>query len=155
MDKETSGPFFVPIKGHEEAMALLAKLADVAQPSAVYSEPVVVDDQVVITASEVSIGLGFGYGMGGGNEPGAMQPEAEEGPETEGEASEGPASGFGTGGGGGGGSSARPVAVIHISPEGVRVEPVVDVTKVVLAFFTMMGGMFIMFGRMRRHGSKM
>jgi uncharacterized spore protein YtfJ len=54
--------------------------------------------------------------------------------------------GEGTGGGGGGRSFARPVAVIIASPDGVRVEPVVDVTKIALAAFTagaFMVGMFL------------
>ena len=37
------------------------------------------------------------------------------------------------GGGGGGGSSGRPVAAIVIGPDGVKIEPVVDVTKIGLA----------------------
>jgi hypothetical protein len=45
---------------------------------------------------------------------------------------------------------ARPVAVISVGPDGVDVEPVVDVTKLGLALFTALGAMFLMFGRMRR-----
>ena len=37
--------------------------------------------------------------------------------------------GAGGGGGGGGGAMARPVAVIVMGPDGVRVKPVLDVTK--------------------------
>jgi hypothetical protein len=33
---------------------------------------------------------------------------------------------------------------------GLRIEPVVDVTKIGLAFFTTMGAMLLMLGRMRR-----
>jgi uncharacterized spore protein YtfJ len=63
-----------------------------------------------------------------------------------------PAGGSGIGGGGGGGGAAggRPVAVIIIDQEGVRVEPVVDVTKVALAFFTMLGSVFVMGAKIRK-----
>jgi hypothetical protein len=40
------------------------------------------------------------------------------------------------------------VAVIISSPEGVRVEPVVDVTKISLALFTTLGFMVGMYLRM-------
>ena len=59
------------------------------------------------------------------------------------------------GGGGGGNATARPVAVIHVSPEGVKVEPVVDVTKTALAFFTMLGSIFMIAGKMRRRARKL
>jgi hypothetical protein len=42
------------------------------------------------------------------------------------------------------------VAAIIIEPEGVRIEPIVDVTKLGLAFFTMLGSIFLMGLRMRR-----
>jgi uncharacterized spore protein YtfJ len=127
-----------------EGMALLEKLTQVAQPEVVYSRPIQEGNYTVITASEVAMGYGFGFGGGGGWAP---SQEAES-PETTGGARE--AAGAGGGGGGGGSSMARPVAVIAIGPDGVKVEPVVDVTKVVLAFFTAFGGMFLMFSRMWR-----
>ena len=72
--------------------------------------------------------------------------------EEEAERPEGPESGSGVGGGGGGGGAAagRPVAVITIDQEGVRVEPVFDATKVALAFFTMLGSIFFMGSKMRK-----
>ena len=44
----------------------------------------------------------------------------------------------------------RPVAVIIAAPEGVRVEPVVDATKIGLAALTAAGFMFGMWMRMAR-----
>ncbi len=44
----------------------------------------------------------------------------------------------------------RPVAVISIGPNGVHVEPVVDPTKIALAFFTMLGGILIAWSGMRK-----
>jgi uncharacterized spore protein YtfJ len=101
----------------------------------------------VITASEVSVGLGYGYGVGGGT-----QPEATQAP-SDGE-EQSTSEGFGSGGGGGGSAMARPVAVIHVSANGVDVEPVFDLTKVALAFFTLIGSIFVMKTKMRRGAKK-
>jgi uncharacterized spore protein YtfJ len=150
MSDQESGFFSVPIEGHEQAMALMEKLTAVAQPSAVYGAPVTVGEQTIITASEVSVGLGFGFGSGGGpiTEVEDAPPAPEPGEGTE-ESEEAPV-GFGSGGGGGGGSMARPIAVIVAGPEGVRVEPVIDATKIALAFLTMLGSVFMLGARMRR-----
>jgi uncharacterized spore protein YtfJ len=128
-----------------EGMALLEKLTHVAQPDVVYSRPIQEGPYTVITASEVTVGFGFGFAGGGGWSPG----ERVEGDVTDGAASEN--AGGGGGGGGGGSSMARPVAVVSIGPDGVKVEPVVDVTKLGLAFATAVGGIFLMFSRMRRY----
>jgi uncharacterized spore protein YtfJ len=44
----------------------------------------------------------------------------------------------------------RPVAVVVVSPEGVRVEPVADRTKVIMAAITAVGFVAGMFLRMSR-----
>lgn len=146
---EISGKFnniaITAVKSQEQGIALMEKLIATAQPSAVYSAPVVSGDYTVITASEVSVGLGFGYGIGGGVGPKPSEGEAEAEPQ---ETQDQPV-GFG-GGGGGGGSMARPVAVISVGPEGVQIQPIVDASKIALAFFTTLGGMLIMLSRMRR-----
>jgi len=134
------------VKNQEQAAELVEKLFDVAQPGAVYGEPVTVGEHTVITASEVSVSMGFGYGIGGGT--GAESAEGEAVSEDEPQGEKGEARGFGGGGGGGGVSMGRPVAVISIGAEGVQVEPVVDATKIALAFFTMLGSMLIMLGKM-------
>ena len=113
MSEQTNNLGLFSVKNHEQAMDVLKRLFAVAEPGAVYSAPVTVGDQTVITASEVSIGMGLGFGSGSGS--------SQEG------------AGGGGGGGGGGGSMGRPVAVIAIGPQGVRVEPVVDPTKIALA----------------------
>jgi len=133
-------------KNQEEVREMVEKLYTVAQPGAVYSEPVESGELKVITAAEVSVGLGFGYGGGFGPSESAGEHKGEEKAEAPAESD----LGAGVGGGGGGGASGRPVAVISIGPEGVDVEPVVDVTKVALAFFTALGSMFIMFSKMRK-----
>jgi uncharacterized spore protein YtfJ len=126
----------------EKAFALMEKLFAVAEPGSVFSEPVAAGDYTVITASDISVGMGFGYGAGGGSGSPATQ--------SEGSAAPAESTGYGGGGGGGGASRGRPVAAISVGPNGVEVEPIVDVTKLGLAFFTTIGSMFLMFRRMRR-----
>ena len=126
--------------------AFIGRLFDVAKPETVYSPPITANGQTVITANEAWVSVGAGYGGGGGTEGG----DDDEGEleEFDGE------SGYGAGGGGGGGGTAwaRPVALIAISDAGVTVEPIVDPTKIAIAFFTTIGAMFLMLGRMRRFG---
>jgi uncharacterized spore protein YtfJ len=111
------------------ALATISKLFDVYQPGVVFSEPTTSGDHTVITASEVYVGMGLGVGRGSGGEP-----------DDEGNGE----------GSGGGGSAGRPVAAIIIGPKGVRVEPIVDVTKIALAFFTTLGAMYMTWRTMRR-----
>lgn len=115
----------------DKAADVIGKLFQVAEPGAIFSEPVKEGKYTIITASEVSIGMGFGFGSG---------KESDE----EGESSSG------GGGGGGGASAGRPVAAIVMGPDGVRVEPIVDPTKIAIAFFTAFGAMFMAWRSMRR-----
>lgn len=131
-------------KSQAQNLELMEKLFAVAQPGAVYGEPVASGEYTVITASEILVAAGSGYGVGGGTGAETLEEEtAVEGEEDEG-------TGFGGGGAGGGVSMGRPVATINIGPNGVQVQPVVDVTKIGLAFFTTIGAMLMMLGRMRR-----
>lgn len=116
------------------------RLLDTARPEAVFAEPVTADGRTVINAAEVLVGAGFG--SGGGFGPAAEQKE-EKGPAVSVE-------GGGIGAGVGGFAQSRPVAVIIIDQNGVRVEPVVDVTKIGLAALTVMGSMFFFMARMVR-----
>jgi uncharacterized spore protein YtfJ len=113
-----------------------------ASVEAVYGTPIKQRDTLIIPAAEVFAVSGFGVGQGYG------------GPEGEND------SGAGAGGGGGGGGSAyaRPVAVIILSPEGVRVDPVFDLTKIALAGVTLAAfaiGMLARLGQMERKFKKM
>lgn len=114
----------------------LEQFLSAADVTAVYGEPIQHGETLIIPAAEVVAGMGFGIGYGGG-----------EAPEEEGKP---PASGGGGGGGGGGKVVSRPVAVIIADTNGVRVEPIVDPTKIVLALFTTLGFMFAMVSRMSR-----
>ncbi len=122
------------VPNQEAANELMARLFDITKPEVVFSQPVTQGQYTVITASELTAGIGVGYG--GGGQP---VPEGKES-----------GVGFGGGGGGGGGTLARPVAAIIIGPEGVRVDPIVDATKIAVAFFTAFGAMWMALSRMRR-----
>ncbi|MCP4424127.1 MAG: hypothetical protein GY803_06525 [Chloroflexi bacterium] len=123
----------------ERANELLGKLFDVTKPTAVYSEPVTSGEYTIITASEVTAAFGAGYGGGMG-----IGPNGEDDGESE------SSSGSGGGGGGGGLTMARPVAVVSIGPNGVKVDPILDPTKFGIAIATAVGAMFIALGKMRR-----
>ena len=145
MDKTSEKITAAALKSQEQSTRLFEQLMKVAQPESVFSEPMTSGELTVITASEVATGLGFGFGIGAGE---GMVPESSEEGEKPDEMREG--SGSGGGGGGGGGSMARPVAVISISPQGVEIKPVVDVTKLGLALFVTAGSMFMLLSRMWR-----
>jgi uncharacterized spore protein YtfJ len=146
------------IKAQAQSLDLLDKLIATARPTAVFGQPVTVGEYPVITATEVSCSMGFGSG-GGDSGGDAEEPPAAEiagGPEGPDEIKPrpdikpaSPASGYGLGGGGL--STARPVAAISIGPDGVRIKPVVDVTKIGLAFFTTLGAMALMASKMNKH----
>ncbi len=130
------------VPDQDKANELMEKLFASASPETVFAKPVQVGDYTIITASEFRIGMGYGFGSGGG-----LAAADEEGEGEEGAAQEG---GFGGGGGGGGATLGRPVAAIEIGPQGVRVEPIVDVTKIVVAFVSMLLGSLAMFRRAKR-----
>ncbi len=89
------------------AVESLNRILGEASPGTIFSEPVAVGDDLVITAVAWERGGGFGFGGGGDNEQGR---------------------GFGSGGGGG--AQGRPVAVIRVGPNGIEVQPVIDFTRV-------------------------
>ena len=132
MNKETDGMFFEQIGSAEEAMEVIGRLFDVTKPDAVYAEPVEVGNYTVITASELVVTVGAGYGGGCGSDPTRSTGENGE-----------PAVGSGGGGGGGGIATGRPVAAITIGPEGTKVDPIIDPTKIAIAFFTTFTAMII------------
>ena len=83
-----------------------------ANVNAAFGRPVTAEGRTVIPVAEVGYGFGLGFGSAGA--------EGEEAAE-------------GEGGGGGGGVRARPLGVVEVTAEGVRVEPVVDEQKIALA----------------------
>ena len=129
-----AGPFISdditsPAQAIDAVQNTLAQFLDTANVNRVYGAPIRRGDVTIIPTAEVLVGLGFGAGAGSGTSP-----------EQEGDGT-GVSGGSGGGGGGGGRTLSRPAAVIIISPDGVRVEPVVDTTKVALAAITAGGFM--------------
>ena len=112
----------------DTVQSTLERFLDTADVKHVYGEPIQHGDTVVIPTAEVLTGLGFGAGSGFGT--------GQEG------------EGSGGGGGGGGRTFSRPVAVVVVSPEGVRVQEVVDPTKIALAAITAGGFMVGMLMRL-------
>jgi uncharacterized spore protein YtfJ len=94
---------------------LVDKARDTAHVQAVFGEPQVVGDKTLIPVAKV--GYGFGLGFGSEAEP----------PEEQGE----PAVG------GGGGSSAKPLGVIVVTPDGVCFEETEDSSKIALSGMAM------------------
>jgi uncharacterized spore protein YtfJ len=111
----------------QETMEAFIETADVSK---VYGEPIIHEDTLILPAAEVLAAAGFGAGYGSG------------GPED--------AGGAGGGAGGGGKTFSRPVAVVIADSSGVRVEPVMDPTKIALTFFTAVGFMVATIARMTR-----
>ena len=110
-----------------DTMAHFLSTADV---DTVYGQPIRKGDTVIIPTAEVFSALGFGASQG------AMNRKEDKG-------------GKWSGGGGGGRTFSRPVAVIVAGPEGVRVTPIFDTTKIILAGLTALGFMFRTRLRMR------
>ena len=126
----------------QDANELMDKMFEAAKPSSIFSKPVVHGEYAVITASETIGALGYGYGGGAGVDGSDDSEDAESG------------GSYGGGGGGGGGGSmlGRPVAAISIGPDGVRVEPIVDPTKIAIAFLTTMAAIFMSLRQIRKIG---
>lgn len=119
-------------------VAKVDRLYDVARPEAVFAAPITAEGRTVIAAAEVLVGAG----SGGGGAIGLGQPPADgsaPGPDAEGMAA-----------GGGGFAHSRPVALIIIDRDGVRVEPIVDATKLGLAAITVLGSLIFLAGRIVR-----
>lgn len=114
----------------------LDRFMEPASVEAVYGKPIKNGDMLIIPTAEVASFMGFGFGSGSG--------ESTEGQEDT------PMSGSGTGGGGGGSVHSRPVAMVIASPQGVRVEPVIDLTKIGLAALTSAGFIIATLARMKK-----
>ncbi|WIG60645.1 MAG: hypothetical protein OJF49_003393 [Ktedonobacterales bacterium] len=110
----------------------LRRLLETLSVRGVYGEPIVRGDTTIIPCAEIFTGIGMGSGTGSGTAP------------------DGSGRSQGEGSGGGGGGSGRPVAAVIVTPEGVRVQPIVDATKVALAAVTTLGFMGIWLTRLWR-----
>ena len=81
----------------------LGEIEKVLSTRTVVGEPITIDGTTLIPL----ISVGFGFGAGGGSGKGEAKQKGE-----------------GTGGGTGGGAGIRPIAVVVIDKEGVRIEPI-------------------------------
>ena len=81
----------------------LEEIEKVLTTRTVVGEPITIDDKTLVPL----ISVGFGFGAGGGSGKGEAKQKGE-----------------GTGGGTGGGAWVKPIAVIIIDKEGVRIEPI-------------------------------
>ena len=113
------------------AARVVERMLDVADVSNVYGAPIEHGDTLLIPTAEVLSVAGFGMGSGAGTDDEGRR-------------------GGGGGGGGGGQAFARGVAVVVSSPEGVRVKPIVDVTKIALAALTAAGFVWTTWSRMAK-----
>jgi uncharacterized spore protein YtfJ len=154
MGEKDSGLYGMSLQNVSQVHDLIGRLFRVAEPGAVYSEPIVAGERTVVMTSELSMTVGAGVGFGHSNGPAAQG--ASQGNTPGGTA---PAAGVqdetGGGGGGGGFSFGRPVAAVVIEPSGVRVEPIVDPTKLGIAFFTTVGAMFFAWTQLRRTNNQL
>jgi len=117
----------------ERVFQALDDLHDTASANAVFGEPREVEGRVLIPVA--AVGIGFGIGGGQAAPPEEQEESGEEVQEEEQqEANEG--------GGGGGGASARPIAVIEVTPEQTVIRPIINETRVALAGIALVGWIF-------------
>jgi uncharacterized spore protein YtfJ len=129
----------------DDINSTMESFLETASVDRVYGAPIEVGDTVIIPTAENLVIMGFGGGAGYGVADFENKKDEEASPP-----GEGTGEGGGGGGGGGGRTLSRPVAVIIASPEGVRVEPVADRTKVIMAAITAAGFVAGMFLKMSR-----
>jgi uncharacterized spore protein YtfJ len=116
--------------GAQTAQETIESVARAARPDIVFGQPIEREGITIIPCAEIVMGMGMGGGAGSG-------PNAEQA---------GTAGGEGIGAGGG--MQGRPVAAIVIAQGNVRVEPIVDATKVALAALTTAGFMTLWIARL-------
>lgn len=100
----------------EKLFETIESLKEKASVKAVFGEPEAIGERTIIPIAQVGYGFGMGFGEG-------KAPEEEEGEEAP----------TGRGGGGGGGATAKPIAVLEVTPETTKVIPIFDSTKIALA----------------------
>ena len=100
----------------EDIFQAIEEMRDKASVSAVYGEPVEVGEKTIIPVADIKYGFGLGYGEGPAKRDGGEEPPASS-----------------QGGGAGGGVAARPVAVLEITTDGVKVKSVRDEGRIALA----------------------
>jgi len=118
----------------QDAERLLDRLAEITKVDAVFGLPIEREGATLITCSELGIGLGGGVGTAKPTDS-SKQPEGE-------------------GVGGAAVARGRPVAVIVMTHDGVKVKPIVNVTRMALTQVAMMGFVFLLTSRLLRHNRR-
>ncbi|HIP87438.1 MAG TPA: hypothetical protein EYH27_03250 [Anaerolineales bacterium] len=90
-----------------------------ANVNAAFGKPIATEGRTLIPVAEVSYGFGMSFSTVDGG-------EKTEAPER-------------AAGGGGGGLRTRPIATIEVTPEGIRVEPLMDTGRIALAGILLSG----------------
>jgi uncharacterized spore protein YtfJ len=105
----------------EEMVRRIGTIQDEVGASACFGAPVERNGHTIVPVARVSFGYGMGFGGGSGGKgvPGDLSDAQTEG-------------GEGAGGGGGGGGSSTPVAIIDITDNDVKIEPINDSTRIAL-----------------------
>ena len=137
MTKEDKATAIDLEKGTETVGATMKAFIETARADSAFGQPIEHEGKLIIPAAEVLVAQGFGVGYGSGME----EAESEE---------EGASRGEGGGGGGGGRTLSRPVAVIVANKDSVRVEPIIDVTKLGVTLLTAVGAMAYAFSKIVR-----
>jgi uncharacterized spore protein YtfJ len=109
----------------------LRRMFESVRSEAVFGSPIERQGATLIPCSEVVMGFGMGGGSGFGPVTSGQTEHATRPADG--------ATGGGRGMGGGGGAQGRPVAVVVVSGGDVRVLPVLDMTKFMLAVLTTAG----------------
>ena len=114
----------------EEVLAMLGRqLGESATVGAVFGTPIIAGERTVVPVARVSYGFGGGKGaQAAPKNVGRLALEASEGSPLS------PAAGVGMGGGGG--LRVEPLAVVEITPRRVRIQPIVDVNRLIGRVFT-------------------
>jgi uncharacterized spore protein YtfJ len=107
----------------QKLLEALADLREKADVDACFGEPVTIEGRTVIPVAKVAYGFGMGIGR-------TTATEKETAGETEREAAQ---EADGDGSSGAGGVLAQPFAVVEVTPEGTRVQAIIDEQKVTLA----------------------
>ena len=127
-----AAPLLPSLPTFELAANVWDRLVVSAQVGLAYGEPRVVGDRTIIPIG--AVGYGFGWGGGGGT---ALDKAGN------------PATG--SGGGGGGAVGVQPFALLEISGDRVRLRPVLDWTRIIVALIVTVGPFVLprLLGRLR------
>ncbi len=129
-------PGLPELPGFGVAATMLERITATAQVGLAYGDPKHVEGRTIIPIG--AMGYGFGFGGGGGSaERTATKP-----------------AGSGGGGGGGGGVTVRPIAYLEVTPQGVKLRPVLDWTRIITAVIAVGAALLVRRGRGQRSGRR-